>query len=220
MAQLQWWRLDWTPFQVFELESHDSCDTNWRFDVALLTWGLRVWGPQLKSALNALYFGADHVVWASQAGLVTDKAKVDRAQKISLYSWLGASCCTIAGELTEILRRALPAILVSHPPPHPAGLSSSHCRAAQAVCMRWSSVLRLYRPRLARAGAGAGRGRQQVRGAAAGGGGRDQQARPGPVPRHRAGAPPASSTAIFRAEAFLHRPLEIPTDWEVMSICT
>ena len=69
-------------------------------------------GAQLKSALNAVYFAADHVVWASQAGLITDKAKVDRAQKISLYSWLGASCCTIASELTEILRMALPAILV------------------------------------------------------------------------------------------------------------
>jgi hypothetical protein len=32
--------------------------------------------------------------------------------QVSLYSWLGASCCTIASELTEILRAALPAILV------------------------------------------------------------------------------------------------------------
>ena len=34
------------------------------------------------------------------------------APQVSLYSWLGASCCTIASELTEILRAALPAILV------------------------------------------------------------------------------------------------------------
>mmetsp|Transcript_19244 Transcript_19244/g.58089 ORF Transcript_19244/g.58089 Transcript_19244/m.58089 type:complete len:262 (-) Transcript_19244:773-1558(-) len=67
---------------------------------------------KLKSLLNALYFGADHVVWASQAGLITDKTKVERAQKLSLYSWLGASLCTVAGELTEILRMALPAIIV------------------------------------------------------------------------------------------------------------
>ena len=67
---------------------------------------------QLKSALNTLYFGADHVVWASQAGLTTNKSLVDRAQKISLYSWFGASCCTIVSELTEILRAAVPAILV------------------------------------------------------------------------------------------------------------
>ena len=37
---------------------------------------------QLKSLLNAIYFGADHVVWASQAGLTTNKALVDRAQKV------------------------------------------------------------------------------------------------------------------------------------------
>jgi hypothetical protein len=37
---------------------------------------------QLKSLLNAVYFGADHVVWASQAGLTTNKALVDRAQKV------------------------------------------------------------------------------------------------------------------------------------------
>lgn len=44
--------------------------------------------------------------------MLTNKALVDRAQKVSLYSWFGASCCTIAAELTEILRAALPAILV------------------------------------------------------------------------------------------------------------
>ena len=37
---------------------------------------------QLKALLNAVYFGADHVVWASQAGLTTNKALVDRAQKV------------------------------------------------------------------------------------------------------------------------------------------
>lgn len=67
---------------------------------------------QVKSALNTLYFSADHVVWASQAGILTDKALVDRAQKLSLYSWLGASCCTIASEMSDILRAALPAVLV------------------------------------------------------------------------------------------------------------
>ena len=39
---------------------------------------------QLKALLNALYFGADHVVWASQAGLTTNKALVDRAQKVPI----------------------------------------------------------------------------------------------------------------------------------------
>jgi Peroxisomal biogenesis factor 11 (PEX11) len=49
---------------------------------------------QLKALLNALYFGADHVVWASQAGLTTNKALVDRAQKVGArfgtdgFGWL------------------------------------------------------------------------------------------------------------------------------------
>lgn len=70
---------------------------------------------KLKGLLNAVYFGADHVVWASQAGLLTDKTLVDRAQKVSLYGWLGASLCTIVAEATEVLRKALPAILVQEP---------------------------------------------------------------------------------------------------------
>ena len=33
---------------------------------------------QLKSILMAIYFGADHVVWASQAGIYTNKEVIDR----------------------------------------------------------------------------------------------------------------------------------------------
>ena len=33
---------------------------------------------QLKQVLMAVYFGADHVVWASQAGLYTNKQAVER----------------------------------------------------------------------------------------------------------------------------------------------
>ncbi len=47
---------------------------------------------QLKSLLNTVYFGADHVVWASQAGILGDKLLVDRAQKIRYYSCLRLQC--------------------------------------------------------------------------------------------------------------------------------
>lgn len=57
---------------------------------------------KLKSLLMALYFAGDHVVWASQAGLTTNKKLVDRWQKISLYSWCGGSVITIVQECEEI----------------------------------------------------------------------------------------------------------------------
>jgi len=47
---------------------------------------------QLKGLLNTVYFGADHVVWASQAGILGDKLLVDRAQKIRYYSCLRLQC--------------------------------------------------------------------------------------------------------------------------------
>ncbi len=33
---------------------------------------------QLKGVLMAIYFGADHVVWAGQAGLVSNKTLLER----------------------------------------------------------------------------------------------------------------------------------------------
>ena len=57
---------------------------------------------KLKSLLMALYFAGDHVVWASQAGLTTNKKVVDKWQKISLYSWCGGSVITIIQECEEI----------------------------------------------------------------------------------------------------------------------
>ncbi len=33
---------------------------------------------QLKGVLMAIYFGADHVVWAGQAGLVSNKQTLER----------------------------------------------------------------------------------------------------------------------------------------------
>ncbi len=53
---------------------------------------------QLKNILMATYFGADHFVWAYQIGLITDKAKGDRWQKVSLYSWALGSLCTLFAE--------------------------------------------------------------------------------------------------------------------------
>ncbi|KAK9838281.1 hypothetical protein WJX81_002226 [Elliptochloris bilobata] len=58
---------------------------------------------KLKQMLMAVYFGADHVVWASQAGLYTNKQAVERWQKASLYGWMGGSVCTVVAECYELL---------------------------------------------------------------------------------------------------------------------
>ena len=42
---------------------------------------------QLKGVLMAIYFGADHVVWAGQAGLVSNKQLLER--------YTAAQCCSI-----------------------------------------------------------------------------------------------------------------------------
>lgn len=57
---------------------------------------------KLKPLLMSIYFGADHVVWAQQAGLMSNKSLTDRAQKTSLYGWFGGSLCTIVLELYEL----------------------------------------------------------------------------------------------------------------------
>jgi hypothetical protein len=57
---------------------------------------------KLKGLLMAIYFGADHLVWAHQIGLTTDKKFGERAQKVSLYSWALGSVCTIIGESWQI----------------------------------------------------------------------------------------------------------------------
>lgn len=38
---------------------------------------------QLKGVLMAIYFGADHMVWAGQAGLVTNKTVLERCIRFS-----------------------------------------------------------------------------------------------------------------------------------------
>jgi len=60
---------------------------------------------KIKPILMSIYFGGDHVVWASQAGLLTNKDITTRAQKASLYGWFGGSLCTIATEIYESNRK-------------------------------------------------------------------------------------------------------------------
>lgn len=57
---------------------------------------------KVKPILMSIYFGGDHVVWASQAGLLTNKNLTSTAQKASLYGWFGGSLCTIVAEIYEI----------------------------------------------------------------------------------------------------------------------
>jgi len=54
---------------------------------------------RLKAVLMAVYFGFDHVVWASQAGIYSNKEGLEKAKKISLYSWFGGSLCTIVEDI-------------------------------------------------------------------------------------------------------------------------
>jgi len=54
---------------------------------------------KLKCVLMAVYFGADHVVWMKQAGLMES---AQTFQKLSMYGWFGGSLCTIVTELYEI----------------------------------------------------------------------------------------------------------------------
>ncbi|GIL49947.1 hypothetical protein Vafri_6243 [Volvox africanus] len=57
---------------------------------------------KVKAILMAIYFGADHVVWAHQIGLISDKKIGERYQKLSLWSWALGSVCTIAAEGWQI----------------------------------------------------------------------------------------------------------------------
>jgi hypothetical protein len=56
----------------------------------------------------AVYFAADHVVWAYQIGLVSDKAVGERFQKLSLWGWALGSACTIVLEAVAIAEAAAP----------------------------------------------------------------------------------------------------------------
>lgn len=64
---------------------------------------LHLYPPQVKDVLMALYFAADHVVWAHQIGLLQDKRTGERAQKVSLWSWALGSVATMILEANTIL---------------------------------------------------------------------------------------------------------------------
>mmetsp|Transcript_14982 Transcript_14982/g.32478 ORF Transcript_14982/g.32478 Transcript_14982/m.32478 type:complete len:241 (+) Transcript_14982:194-916(+) len=57
---------------------------------------------KLKAILMAIYFGADHLVWAHQIGLANNKTSQERWQKLSLYSWALGSVCTVVSEVWSI----------------------------------------------------------------------------------------------------------------------
>jgi hypothetical protein len=67
-----------------------------------LCWCCYCW-LQLKDVLMATYFAADHVVWAYQIGLITDKKTGERSQKVSLWSWALGSVLTMVIEANAIL---------------------------------------------------------------------------------------------------------------------
>lgn len=64
-------------------------------------WQLQV-VAKLKDVLMAIYFAADHFVWAYQIGLISSKPAGERFQKISLWSWALGSVTTMVGEVGAI----------------------------------------------------------------------------------------------------------------------
>ena len=53
---------------------------------------------QLKGLLMAIYFGADHVVWAGQAGLISNKQTLERYCSRLPDTWHAAhkiTCCSV-----------------------------------------------------------------------------------------------------------------------------
>eukprot|EP00803_Ostreobium_quekettii_P009693 evm.model.scf_1727.6 EVM.evm.TU.scf_1727.6 scf_1727:30146-33515(+) len=62
---------------------------------------------KLKCLLMAGYFGADHIVWSGQAGLVKDPVTLQNFQRFSTYCWFGGSLCSIANEVYELSQLCL-----------------------------------------------------------------------------------------------------------------
>lgn len=55
----------------------------------------------------ALYVGADHVVWATSAGVLSGrdaKARGERFQKVSLWAWFVASLASAAAQTGDLTR--------------------------------------------------------------------------------------------------------------------
>ncbi|GFR43503.1 hypothetical protein Agub_g4592, partial [Astrephomene gubernaculifera] len=62
---------------------------------------------KVKTVLMAVYFGADHVVWAHQIGLISDKKIGERYQKLSLWTWALGSVCSVAAESWQIAMQSV-----------------------------------------------------------------------------------------------------------------
>ena len=62
---------------------------------------------QVKAVGMALYVGADHVVWATSAGVLSGgdaKARGARFQKVSLWAWFVASVASAAAQTGDLTR--------------------------------------------------------------------------------------------------------------------
>jgi hypothetical protein len=62
---------------------------------------------QVKAVGMALYVGADHVVWATSAGVLSGrdaKARGERFQKVSLWAWFVASLASAAAQTGDLTR--------------------------------------------------------------------------------------------------------------------
>ena len=62
---------------------------------------------QVKAVGMALYVGADHVVWATSAGVLSGgdaRARGERFQKVSLWAWFVASLASAAAQTGDLTR--------------------------------------------------------------------------------------------------------------------
>lgn len=50
----------------------------------------------------AVYMGADHLVWAGQAGVLQDKELAGNMQKVSLWAWFAASAAGLATQINQL----------------------------------------------------------------------------------------------------------------------
>jgi hypothetical protein len=93
---------------------------------------------QLKDVLMATYFAADHVVWAYQIGVISDKKIGERLQKVSLWSWALGSVLTMIMEANAILSVSTQrSVMTSR---HAAGASWHRLSARNDICLQRTQV--------------------------------------------------------------------------------
>ena len=94
---------------------------------------------QVKAVGMALYVGADHVVWATSAGVLSGeraKARGDFFQKVSPWSWFAASVASAAaqtGDLTRALDEMSALKGDTDPDADPDGASRADTEAKRAA---------------------------------------------------------------------------------------